>query len=548
MRTPTAPIQDLVRSEEYAGKAGKRIKRTIIAGLLDQDWDKLAKGLADDFEGELPWPSEEGWRADSGVEVWILPQGPHQRLSKAEFIAAIRSTFGTWASVERALWHTFRSASEDGNPPPFIVQRAHFDAGGVDAGGAKIELHGSLAAEIALDDAGRRKIRRLMFEDAYWIRTKLSPFRDISSATGFAFNLSANNAEIVQSVIDERFLLTSGGISAVDANRDGFWDLLVTQAQLRTVLFMNDTKGGFTERPLPLLDDPNRVSKAYLWLDLDGDGTDELVGSRVVRQGRTTAELGLYTFAGGKMREQRGALRFEVPVWMRRIDFESIVTCDVDGDDLLDLFVVGYSHLDSTRQPSFIDATDGMRNLLFLNKGGLRFEEVSRARGIEQNRYSLVAECHDFDGDGDADIFVGNDFGPNNYYDNDGTGRFTHDTEHPFHKGSSFSMGVSIADFDNTGRYTLSVSNMYSHAGNRIVPLTVGLEGAHRDFVLRLAGGNSFYEPTDGTWKDTSVQRGVDVSGWAWANQFWDYDNDGDKDLFVVNGNNTHRKADAPDY
>ena len=541
LRAVDKPIQDLVRSEAVSGRVGKRLKKTFVRGLREQAWDRFARALDDDFSGELPWP-DEGWVDDRGVQIWNLPTGEHPRLGKEAFIEKVRATVGGWASVDRTLWHTFRSDAQDGTPPPFVQQRAHFDLGGTTNDGTKMELHATITAELALDETGRWKIRRLQFDDGYYTKTNVPAFRDITAWSGFSFNLSETNQEIVQSVIDERFLLTSGGVATVDYDHDGFWDLLVTQAALRTVLFVNDRKGGFIETPLPLLEDPAAVSKVYLWLDLDGDGTEELIGSRVLDQKGERAELGLYTFDKGKMARERGALSAALRA------SGAVITCDVNGDDLLDIFVVGYSHLDSTRQPSFIDATDGLRNLLFINKGNLRFEEESRARGISDERYSLVAECWDFDKDGDADIFVGNDFGPNNYYVNDGTGQFHDDTDHAFHKGSSFSMGVSVADFDNTGEYTLSVSNMYSHAGNRIVPLTYGIDEDQRAFVLRLAGGNSFYEPTDGSWTDTSVKRGVDVSGWAWGNQFFDFDNDGDKDLFVVNGNNTHREPDAPDY
>ena len=189
-----------------------------------------------------------------------------------------------------------------------------------------------------------------------------------------------------------------------------------------------------------------------------------------------------------------------------------------------------------------------MRNLLFINKGKLRFVEDAEARGIKGTKYSFVTDCFDFDEDGDVDLFVGNDYGRNDYYENLGKGRFRADDAHPFHLGSSFSMGISIADYDNTGSLAVSVSNMYSHAGNRIVPLAKGLTPQARKELLRVAAGNSLYEREDGRWSDQSKLMGVDNSDWAWGNIFFDVDNDADKDLYVATGYTSNTDPHLPDF
>ena len=40
----------------------------------------------------------------------------------------------------------------------------------------------------------------------------------------------------------------------------------------------------------------------------------------------------------------------------------------------------------------------------------------------------------------------------------------------------------------------------------------------------------------------------MNVAGWAWGCLFYDLDNDGDKEIFVTNGNTSFRDPDAPDY
>jgi hypothetical protein len=66
-----------------------------------------------------------------------------------------------------------------------------------------------------------------------------------------------------------------------------------------------------------------------------------------------------------------------------------------------------------------------------------------------------------------------------------------------------------------------------------------------------LAAGNQlFVRKTDGGdgWEDQARLLDVNVAGWAWGCLFYDLDNDGDKEIFVTNGNTSFRDPDAPDY
>ena len=137
-----------------------------------------------------------------------------------------------------------------------------------------------------------------------------------------------------------------------------------------------------------------------------------------------------------------------------------------------------------------MDARDGADTLLFINRGDLRFSEESDARGISGTRYTYAAHLFDFDGDGDLDLFEGNDYGSNGLWDNRGDGTFVARPDHPVAGGASNTMGVAVADWDNSGRWSLHLSNMYSHAGQRVVRLAETLGGAMHDRLRRLAGGN----------------------------------------------------------
>ena len=554
LRVAGSPVVDAVRSEEISDRVERAVKATILRGLREGRPERIADGLATDFLGNLPIPSERDWVKEGPVWMWharasasegSLPAS-HAVHDRAEFLSRLSEWARDFAAIERADWHAFETLAQEGQEgsDAFVVERAHLDVAGLHKDGRRIEVHATVRAEFIGPEPSWR-IRRLSFDEAAWTKGELPQFRDLTRSSGLDFAFSERARGLAQTLVDEQRLNTSGGLTAFDANRDGFWDILATQWDHETVLFMNDGAGGFRRSRLPLIEDPSAVSKFYAWVDLDNDGDEELVGTRVTRYGRGEAELGLYTWKSGKML-RADPLIFSNEHGLMLSDFEAITPCEVNGDGLLDLLVIGYAHAESKRRPPW-DADTGMRNLLFINQGGLRFREESFARGLRETHFSFVAECRDFDDDGDPDLFVGNDYGNDDYYENTGGGVFRLDLAHPFH-GPSFSMGISISDYDNTGRYAVSVSNMYSHAGQRIIPLAQGLPLDTKQSLLRMVGGNSLFEREGTTWVDRASERGVHVAGWAWGNAFFDFDNDGDKDLYVVNGYTSHSDPDLPDF
>ena len=107
---------------------------------------------------------------------------------------------------------------------------------------------------------------------------------------------------------------------------------------------------------------------------------------------------------------------------------------------------------------------------MFINDGGFRFREVAERGGFSGNDYTYVAKFFDLNDDGRRDLITINDYGVNRAYLNGGNGRFE-ETQFADLTDNGQSMGLSIADFDSDGELELYVSNMYSYAGNRIVPL-----------------------------------------------------------------------------
>ena len=545
---PARYVTDVGVSEDAQSLVHKRLNRTLLDGLRRFDFELASQAFADDFVGRFPSLEQGQPVADDLLEIERYVPDDLGALDRAGMVAALRSHTAAWVSVDRASWQMFEFLLEPSLDRAFA--RAHLQLGGATADGGRAEIEFTVKAELVRAFRDEWRIRRLDFIDATRVDNASPPFRDITDAVGLHFNRSAANAQLRQDVADTGVSLIDSALSVVDWNRDGFWDILATEAASHRILFLNDGRGGFVREALPRLDDV-LIPSQLLFVDLDGDGLEELVGSRIVYRG-ARAWLGLHTRRNDEWVYLPRALEFDNPPGVRRHESQLLTAGDVNADGLLDLFVGGYQNNQSGNTGRFnrIDAEDGDDNLLFINRGGLRFTEESESRGITGTRYTYVAQFFDFDRDGDLDLFEGNDFGRNLLWDNQGDGTFRSLDDHPLARHTSNTMGVTIGDWDNTGSWGVYLSNMYSHAGHRVVRLTESVSDEMQTRLGVLTRGNQLFSlgADTGSWTDRGVPLRVNQAGWAWASLFYDLDNDGDKEIFVTTGNTSSEDPEAPDF
>ncbi|MCZ6636249.1 MAG: CRTAC1 family protein, partial [bacterium] len=203
---------------------------------------------------------------------------------------------------------------------------------------------------------------------------------------------------------------------------------------------------------------------------------------------------------------------------------------DMEGDGDLDLYVVRYLTYDVETErvcervgirtycdPGYFK---GAPDLLYRNEGNGAFTDVSFEAGVaDSSGKGLGVVSLDYDGDGDVDLYVVNDTTPNFLYRNEGD-RFE---EVGLEPGVAFNaegrpqagMGVDAGDLDGNGRPDLVVTN-FSYETNA---------------VYRNEAGGFFLEAS----VITGIA-GMSLLPLGFGTHLFDYDNDGDLDLFVANG------------
>lgn len=540
---PESPVTDSERFEKVQSEVSRFIRSTVGRGVAEWDRALIAGALTEDFEAQFPAVGEGTASQELGFRVLSLSWSGRSAIDIDAFLDRLENHVSAAGKITRCDFDCYEFLLDPSGESAAAAY--HWNVGGRHPDGRAVELQADLKVEVVrVGDDWR--IRRLAVERATWIESDLTPFVDVSGETGFSFPYTPQARQVIQAVIDNnRGSTIVGGLSVVDWNRDGFPDIIASHAGRRAVLFLNDGEGGFTPQRMPY-----GAPFFQLYLDLDGDGREELVTTGEAASKELLASLELYSRKRGHWALHPMALIYGSPPPQRPLGFAHITAGDVDEDGLVDLFVSGYANSQSRLSDRFnwIDAKDGQRNLLFINQGSLRFSEEAMLRGIDVTQYTWLSKLFDIDDDGDLDLFVINDFGPNVFYRNVGKGRFEADASVPFAQGTTYGMGLAIADYDNTGAFSFYFSNMYSHAGRRMLPLAPKLKDPTRSMLLFTSRGNTLYGPPAGGWIERAEELGVHNAGWAWGCVFFDFDNDGDKDLYVVNGFTSHSDPDAADF
>jgi hypothetical protein len=321
----------------------------------------------------------------------------------------------------------------------------------------------------------------------------------------------------------------TGGVYLCDFDRDGWLDVLITDINgyflykgLPGGRFQNVTE----EYGLPAIPpDSNNRSLTAAWIDIDGDGWEDLI-------------LGKYVFRneqGKRFRDYTSRCNLRLPITLG-----GLAVADYDRDGKMDVYAFQPG---KGKASSWLDGksghTEGGGNQLWRNKGDWQFEEVTAQSGTDGgDRSTFTALWLDANNDGWPDLFVPNEFGNGVLYINNGNGTFraTYLTDAPCDFGT---MGATCGDINNDGNIDIYCGNMYSKAGSRVINNV--RDGTYprkimdkmRTFVrgsqLHLNHGGQHWEQRGQEWQ-------VHDAGWAYGPALIDLDNDGWLDIHATCG------------
>jgi hypothetical protein len=345
--------------------------------------------------------------------------------------------------------------------------------------------------------------------------------RDETAAAGIHFVHHRPTFDPKIASIEPHVAALGASVSVTDFDGDGWPDLYFTNSRFGepNALYRNKGDGTFEDVAVSTgLADLNRagkgVSMGAVWGDFDNDGREDVL---VYRYGY----LELFRNVDGRHFEEvteHAGLR-------RWVNSNGAIWVDYDRDGLLDLYVTAYFrdfdlwHLTTTKimHNSFEFATNGGKNLLFHNLGGGKFEDVTDRMGVGSTRWTLAAASADFNGDRWPDIYLANDYGPEELYLNDHGRRFVLTTA-GLQSESKSGMSVTLGDAFNRGRLDAFVTNI-----------------SERGYLFQNNNLRLNDMPEAGRFRNVAEGEIADA-GWAWGAQFGDLNNDGANELFVANG------------
>jgi len=366
-----------------------------------------------------------------------------------------------------------------------------------------------------------------------------------------------------------------GSFAIIDFDGNGWLDIYLTRYQAEDLLFLND-QGSFTRVPSPLGIDTADGGNASSWADFDNDGDlDLMVVSYNEHRHRFHVNNGDGSFS------EEAILR-GVDMTMDKLHKgSSIAAGDYNKDGYLDIFVSEWG------------GTEGSvyeRLGLFLNEGATRpgyFINVAESAGIVPFRdlrlSSFAPAFTDLDGDSWPDLLLASDFGESQVFWNNADGTFTDGTAAAALESDTQGMGIAIGDVNRDGNLDWFVTSIsyelsdffgdnafyFGLSNRREFESAAGRTGIRKsgwswgaefldfdndsfldlvvangeDTVPESASGFIFEEVPlrlfrgqgQSRFSDVSAEHGITQAGQSAGVVPFDYDQDGDIDIFVLN-------------
>ncbi|CAN5617995.1 VCBS repeat-containing protein [soil metagenome] len=383
---------------------------------------------------------------------------------------------------------------------------------------------------------------------------ELQQFTDMSESSNISFsNNITETAE--QNIFSYEYMYNGAGVAVGDVNNDGLPDIFFTANQLPDQLYLN--KGNLKFEDITAT--ANVAGKpgwktGVSMADVNGDGLLDIYicysgnGDAASRSNQLFINKGI----------ENGMPVFEDQAKQYGLDApgtnsNQAVFFDYDHDGDLDMFlldhaVIFYSPVVNTyklrhkRHPWY-------SNYLFRNDGG-HFTDVSAIAGIAGggNNFGLGVVAADVNNDGWQDLYMTNDYEEQDFLLlNNQDGTFSEVTKQSLKHISKYGMGCDVADYNNDGLNDIMVPDMWPEDNYRQKVLRGPDE--YDKYNLLIDSGYMHQNMRN----TLQLNRGIDAKGlpafseigqlagvsntdWSWSSLLADFDNDGNKDLYITNG------------
>lgn len=359
-------------------------------------------------------------------------------------------------------------------------------------------------------------------------------FTDVTNEAGINFQHSSGTRS---SLLPEDM---GSGAGFADIDNDGDIDLYIvnipgpftqdagSSAGNMNALYRNNGDGTFTDITRAAGVGHQGYGMGCVFADYDGDADLDLYltnyGANVLYRNNGNSTFTDVTESAGVGCE----------LWSTGAAF-----ADVDGDTDLDLYVCNYVTYDldqleqmkeeslqsgkpvpSALNPHVFEPQD---NVFYRNNGDGTFTDVTaEVRVAATGGRSMQAVFSDFDNDNDLDLYVANDTSTNHVYRNNGDGTFADVSDESWAADFRGSMGLTAGDYDADGDIDLFMSHWVDEENALYRNLFIEDGIAER---IRFV---------DESYTAMLAEESIKQIGWGTA--FFDYDNDGDLDIFVTNG------------
>jgi hypothetical protein len=384
-----------------------------------------------------------------------------------------------------------------------------------------------------------------------------------SSKTGIEFNNEINETDSLN-VLDVSNIYNGGGVGIGDFNGDGLQDIYFTGNKVSNKLYIN--KGGLKFEDITStagVDGEGKWSRGVSIVDINNDGKPDIYVSATLNVDTNMRKNILYINQGNDANGIPHFKNLAAAYGLADTTFSTMANFfDYDNDGDLDMFLV-VNEIKDPHVPNVYHPKNQLPELyssskLFQNNWDsiLKhpvFTDVTAKAGIIKEGFGHSVVVTDINKDGWKDIYVTNDYLPNDYlYINNHDGTFTDHLNDYFKHSSVNSMGTDVADVNNDGLMDFITLDMNPRDNYRkkmmLNPNSYqtfqnnDLYGYNYQYVRntlqinqgpRVKQKDSIGAPI---FSEVAYMSGIAETDWSWTPLLADLDNDGNRDLFVTNG------------